>query len=90
MIAQDIEDLINSLGIDSKDFSLLVKEYSEKTSDEETNKKAEYGLRYEGFIALVIKYIQCLKKKNMEAENKIANMEHRIEKLETLITTITA
>ncbi len=82
MIAQDIEDLINSLGIDSKDFSLLVKDYSEKTADGETNKVAEYGLRYEGFIALVIKYIQCLKKRNLEAESKITNLENRIEKLE--------
>ena len=89
MIAQDIEGLIDSLGIDSKDFSLLVKDYSEKASDDETKKNTEYGLRYEGFIAFIIKYIQCLKKKNIESENKIANLEQRIENLEALVTSIT-
>lgn len=55
MIAQDVEELMQHLGIDSKDFAGFVK--SEK--DEETH----YGLRYGEFIALCIDQIQQLKKR---------------------------
>ena len=55
MIAQDVEELMQVLGMDSKDFAGFVK--SEK--DEETH----YGLRYGEFIALCIDQIQRLKKR---------------------------
>ena len=55
MIAQDVEALMQVLGMDSKDFAGFVK--SEK--DEETH----YGLRYGEFIALCIDQIQQLKKR---------------------------
>ena len=55
MIAQDVEALMQVLGMDSKDFAGFVK--SEK--DEETH----YGLRYGEFIALCIDQIQRLKKR---------------------------
>ena len=55
MIAQDVEELMQVLEMDSKDFAGFVK--SEK--DEETH----YGLRYGEFIALCIDQIQRLKKR---------------------------
>ena len=55
MIAQDVEELMQVLVMDSKDFAGFVK--SEK--DEETH----YGLRYGEFIALCIDQIQRLKKR---------------------------
>jgi hypothetical protein len=51
LIAQDVEELINQLNIDSKDFAPLVKTENEDGS-------TSYGLRYEEFIAPIIKTIQ--------------------------------
>ena len=55
MIAQDVEELMQVLGMDSKDFAGFVK--SEK------NEETYYGLRYGEFIALCIDQIQRLKKR---------------------------
>ncbi|MCX4327688.1 MAG: tail fiber domain-containing protein [Lachnospiraceae bacterium] len=95
MVAQDVEDLLKTLNIDTKDFSPLVKEYPQKTEkriekDKDGNETENeylttdydavpgYYLRYEGFIGLVIKYIQGLDKKNNALEKRIADLEEII------------
>lgn len=91
MVAQDIEKLLKELGIDSKDFAPLVKEYPKKEVENEDGSisletdyeaEPEYFLRYEGFIGLIIKYIQGLKKENTELNNKISQMESKIISIE--------
>lgn len=71
LIAQDVEELLKKLKIDSKDFSPLIKHFPNKEVENKDGSKsivtdyeaeAEYYLRYEGFISLIIKYIQELKK----------------------------
>lgn len=99
LIAQDIEELMNKLGIDSKDFAGFIKSPKEKIvserdgqleieTDEEGNPIYEYGLRYEEFIAPMIKTIQVQQNKIEEQEVKINKLENRLSKLEELIKNI--
>ena len=67
LIAQDVEELINGLNIDSKDFAPLVKSKNEDGS-------TSYGLRYEEFIAPIIKTIQS-------QQYEIENLKKEIEQL---------
>ena len=67
LIAQDVEELINGLNIDSKDFAPLVKTENE-------DKSTSYGLRYEEFIAPIIKTIQS-------QQYEIENLKKEIEQL---------
>lgn len=113
LIAQDIEQLLIELGIDTKDFAAFIK--SPKINEYEVDKVDEngdiildgngnsqkeikyeviegeydYSLRYEEFIAPLIKVVQEhekeieeLKNKNTELENKYNDLLSRIEKLE--------
>lgn len=113
LIAQDVEQLLIELGIDTKDFAAFIK--SPKINEYEVDKVDEngdiildrngnsqkeikyeviegeydYSLRYEEFIAPLIKVVQEhekeieeLKNKNTELENKYNDLLSRIEKLE--------
>jgi len=60
-INQDIEDLLKDLNIDTNDFSGFVK-------DKSTDVRA---LRYESFIAPLVKAIQELKKEIDELKNNV-------------------
>jgi len=60
-VNQDIEDLLNDMGINTNDFSGFIK-------DKETNERA---LRYESFIAPMVKAIQELKQEIDELKSKI-------------------
>lgn len=120
MISQDIEELLDSLGMSSLDFAGFIKspkmeEYIENVTNEngETVLKPDgtplteiktkkidgeysYALRYEEFIAPLIKFVQIqneridklendvleLKNKNTELENKYNDLLSRVEKLE--------
>lgn len=97
MVAQDIEKLLKELGIDSKDFAPLVKEYPKKEVENEDGSisletdyeaEPEYFLRYEGFIGLIIKYIQGLKQQNAELEDKMSRLGGRLEILESKLSNI--
>ena len=74
MVAQDVEELLTSLGIDSKDFAAFIK-YEKKEKDSDGNTVYGYGLRYEEFIAPLIKFVQY-------QQNKIEDLEGRIGALE--------
>ena len=80
MIAQDVEDLLNVLNIDTKDFAGFIKykrittnELGEtkEITDENENPMYGYGLRYEEFIAPIIQCIQRLFEKVEQLESKI-------------------
>ena len=113
LIAQDVEQLLIKLGIDTKDFAAFIKspkinEYEVDRVDENGNivldengnsqkeikyevieGEYDYALRYEEFIAPLIKVVQEhekeieeLKNKNTELENNYNDLLSRIEKLE--------
>lgn len=92
LVAQDVEKLLETLGIDIKEFAPLVKEYPTKEiKDEDGNisleidydAEPEYFLRYEGFMGLIIKYIQGLKQENNVLKDKMSQQENRLEILES-------
>jgi hypothetical protein len=87
MIAQDVESAMTALGMSSLDFAGLIK--SPKVTDEygtdadgnptltETSVDGEYlyGLRYEEFIAPLIKTVQGLLTRCAELETKIKELQ---------------
>lgn len=74
MIAQDVEELLKSIGINSKDFAAFIKFEKDETDDKD-NPMYGYGLRYEEFIAPLIKLVQY-------QQHRIENLEERIMTLE--------
>lgn len=84
MIAQDIEELLKDLGI--KDHAAFIKSpkftvinhKDGSHSQEIINDKYDYGLRYEEFIADIIRFVQIL-------YNKIENQETFIHKQNKII-----
>lgn len=71
MISQDVEETLSSLGMSSFDFAGLIK--SPKTNQDGTVIEGEYvyGLRYEEFIAPLIKTVQLLQQEIDELKRKI-------------------
>lgn len=92
LIAQDIETLLDALGIDAADFAGFVKSQKEQVDertgelspvlDEDGNPVYEYGLRYEEFVAPLIKTVQT-------QQRKIDSLEERIQKLEDMMGGLT-
>lgn len=88
LIAQDVEELLEELNISSQNFAAFIKSqkevFDEKSGemnlvyDEDGNPEYTYGLRYEEFIAPLIKMVQAQQK-------KIETLEERMEKLERLL-----
>ena len=84
-IAQEVEEVIENLGITSQEFGAIVKEYPKKVVQEDNEKvpslvedtEAEptYYLRYEQFIMPLVQYCQSLKKRieNLEKQYKEQN-----------------
>lgn len=79
LIAQDVEILLGKLGIKTNDFAGFVKSPKIKV-DEQTRKETiiygeyEYGLRYEEFIAPIIKTIQMQDNKIKSLESLVAHL----------------
>lgn len=79
LIAQDVEILLGKLGIKTDDFAGFVKSPKIKV-DEQTRKETiidgeyEYGLRYEEFIAPIIKAIQMQDKKIKSLESLVTHL----------------
>lgn len=63
LIAQDVEELLNTLGMDTKDFSPFVKAPRKDNDGNVVEGEYEYALRYGEFIALLIEQVQKLKKR---------------------------
>lgn len=76
LIAQDVEDVLKEIGLTTKDFAGLVIENEKSEDGNEENKT--YALRYEEFIAPLIKTVQMQQK-------TIENLEERLSKLENQI-----
>ncbi len=94
LVAQDVEALLARLGINTKDFAPLIKDYPEKKIkngngsvrlEKDYTQKPYYSLRYEGFTGIIIKYIQCLEEENKQSREKAESLEKRIEALENII-----
>lgn len=73
LIAQDVEDVLKEMGLTTKDFAGLVIEQPKEKGENKT-----YALRYEEFIAPLIKTVQMQQK-------TIENLEERLSKLENQI-----
>ncbi|MCM1186615.1 MAG: pyocin knob domain-containing S74 family peptidase [Lachnoclostridium sp.] len=109
LISQDIEELMETLGMDSMDFGGFIKspktvtveeeeEYEEKDENGETvikTKKVEkeqavegeyiYSLRYDEFIAPIIKMMQMQQTQIASQDKKISDLEAQVEKLNALV-----
>jgi hypothetical protein len=72
MIAQDVIATCSGMGIDTNEFAGII-------YDEDADR---YGLRYQEFIAPIIKSVQELSAKNKELTNTIEELTKRIEALE--------
>ena len=89
IIAQDLEKLLEELGISSVDFAPLVKDYPDKEAkigkDDKNNPITElqkdydaqpiYNVRYEEFIMILVKYCQDLKKSIKDLQKDIENLK---------------
>ena len=79
LIAQDVEELLGNLGIATSDFAGFVKSPKVQV-DESTRKETvidgeyEYGLRYEEFIAPIIKVLQMQDKKIKNLDNMVTHL----------------
>lgn len=79
LIAQDVEELLGNLGIATSDFAGFVKSPKVQV-DESTRKETvidgeyEYGLRYEEFIAPIIKVLQMQDKKIKNLNNMVTHL----------------
>jgi len=67
-IAQEVEQALTNSEIDSQEFAGFVK-----------NEDGECFLRYEEFIALAVNEVQTLKKKNSDLEQRVADLESKLE-----------
>ena len=74
LIAQDVEDVLKEMGLTTKDFAGLVIEQPKEKGENKT-----YALRYEEFIAPLIKTVQMQQK-------TIENLEERLSKLENKLS----
>ena len=88
-IAQDVEELINSIGITSEDFApLIIDKIKEEIIDKDANGnerrklvdtgEVEYSLRYEEFIAPMVSVIQ-------KQQEKINELESRLDVIERML-----
>lgn len=81
MIAQDLEQQLINSGMSSKDFAGFIKYQKEDENGYPTGGYG-YGIRYEEYIAPIIKYCQCLKRdlkqetvKNQQLQFQLLNLQ---------------
>lgn len=72
LIAQDVEDTMIELGMTDMDFGGLCK-------DKKENGEYTYGLRYEEFIAPLIKMVQLLYKEIVEIKNELKEIKELLK-----------
>lgn len=83
-IAQDVEDALSEIGIDSKDFAgfckdVRVDEGGNKVLDENGNEIHDYSLRYAEFIALNTYMIQKLQNEIAELKAEIKTLKEAVQ-----------
>lgn len=76
MVAQDVEEQIYSMGLSSYDFAGFVK-YRKEIEGADTGEYG-YGLRYEEYIAPLIKYCQILKDNARQKDERISLLENAV------------
>lgn len=80
LVAQDVEQLMAQIGITSKDFAGFIKSPKIKVINEKTREEMvipneyDYGLRYEEFIAPLIKTVQMQEKKIQYLESMVTHL----------------
>lgn len=81
MIAQDLEEQLLKNGMSSKDFAGFIKYQKEDANGVPINEYG-YGIRYEEYIAPLIKYAQCLKRdlkqeaeRNQQLQFQLLNLQ---------------
>ena len=81
MIAQDLEKQLVQNGMSSKDFAGFIRYQKEDENGYSTGEYG-YGIRYEEYIAPIIKYCQCLKRdlvqetmKNQQLQCQFLNLQ---------------
>lgn len=81
MIAQDLEEQLSKNGMSSQDFAGFIKYQKEDESGNLTGQYG-YGIRYEEYIAPLIKYTQCLKRdlkqeieRNQQLQFQLLNLQ---------------
>lgn len=81
MIAQDLEEQLSKNGMSSKDFAGFIKYEKEDANGVPINEYG-YGIRYEEYIAPLIKYSQCLKRdlkqeieRNQQLQFQLLNLQ---------------
>lgn len=81
LIAQDVENLMDEIGMESTDFAGLIKSpMQESKGEDKPDFEFIYGLRYEEFIAPIIKMLQM-------QQNEIESLRHSIEEIKLKIST---
>lgn len=85
LISQDIEELMEELGMDSKDFAGFIKSPKTKLNDDGEEEIVEgeytYSLRYDEFIAPIIKLMQIQQSRIEELEKDIESLKEELLKL---------
>lgn len=78
LVAQEVEDAMNKLGLTAMDFAGFCKDKKTITETQTTDEKDEYiyGLRYNEFIAPLIKTVQF-------QEERIDRLEKQLQTLQT-------
>ena len=91
-IAQDIERLLDELGIDTNDFAALIKApvyavYNDEWEPDTTSKiiDYDYSLRYEELMSPMLGLIQKQSNENKELRKEVENMKKDIEMLKSLM-----
>lgn len=74
MIAQDLEEQLSYMGISTMDFAGFIK-YEKEDEDGNLTGEYGYGIRYEEYIAPIIKYCQCLKRRVEILEKQVMKGE---------------
>ena len=107
LIAQDVEKLLQELGIE--DHAAFIKspqvrsieaeeEYTDKDGSKKTRKRTVqeeipgeyiYGLRYEEFIADIVRFVQIQDERIERQERKINSLEGRLSALENMLNAST-
>lgn len=85
LISQDIEETMIALGMDSKDFAGFIKSPKTKLNDDGEEEIVDgeytYSLRYDEFIAPIIKFLQYQQNKINEFEKQITQNQEQIAQL---------
>ena len=75
LIAQEVEKLVNDLGISNKDFAPLIKSQKEDEEGNVIEGEYVYGLRYSEFIGSLVKMCQNLQNEVDELKAEVAALK---------------